>query len=506
MKPMADQPQPRPSFSLSRRLGIGIEVFIACLSVLAVVVMLNYLAVRHYARVDLTANQRWELTPRTLKVLESLPGEVKVVVYYSQNERLYSEIINLLREYAARNSRLKLELVDPERNPVEANLVRNRYNLAIGNQRNLILFDCHGKFKVVAQSDLADYDLEPVSDSTGKEFRRRNKNFKGESLFTSALIHVINPRPLKAYFVQGHGEHDPASTDELNGYSKMAQLLRENGLETATLSLFGTAEVPADCNLLIIAGPRNPYIEEELAKLDRYLNSGGRLMVLFNYRSFGRRLGLESLLSSWGVIVGERFALDPASSLPSSRHQDLRLPITQSHAITRPLLLETAHLLLPRSIAAIKDTGRAMETLKVDELLHTSPEGVLVKDIRDGSPVINPASDPRGRFPIMAAIEKGAVPGVKAERGSTRILVSGDSMFLSNQLIESSANRDLGGHSVNWLVDQTYLLSGINPRPVKEYRFNLTRSQMMSLNALLLVALPGGILVIGALVWLRRRR
>lgn len=506
---MSRAPETSPSFSLSRRLGAGAEVLIACFSVLALVIMLNYLAVRHYGRKDFSAAQRWTLSPRTLKVLETLPTEVKVLVYYHQDDRLYAEVTDLLREYAARSPRVRLELVDPDRQPVEANLARTRYNLAALNQRNLILFDCNGKIKAVYQQDLGDYDLEPTAESaeTGQTvFRRRAKNFKGEQLFTSALIHVISPRVLKAYFVQGHGEHDPASTDDIMGYSQFAHLLRENGLETASFTLFGTAEVPADCHLLIVAGPRTPFTQEELDKIDRYLNQGGRLMVLLNYRSFGRILNLESLLAAWGVMVGERFALDPASATPTSQFQDLVVPITEPHAVTRPLLLGSAHLLLPRVVAAIKSGGRAAETLKVDEILHTSAEGILVKDVENGRPVINPATDPRGRFSLMVAVEKGAVPGVRAERGSTRLIVCGDSMFLSNQLIESRNNRDLGGHCLNWLVDQTYLLAGIEPRPLQEYRLDLTRRQLLTLNAILLGALPGGVLVLGALVWLRRRK
>lgn len=494
---------------MSRRLGAGAEVLIACLSVLALVIMINYLAARHYWRKDCSANQRWTLSQRTLKVLDSLPSDVKILVYYHRDDRLYEEVTDLLREYAARSPRLRLELVDPDRQPVEANLARSQYNLAALNQRNLILFDCNGKIKTVYQQDLGDYDLEAtdeLSESGKTVFRRRTKNFKGEQLFTSALIHVISPRSLKAFFVQGHGEHDPTSTDEIMGYSQFAHLLRENGLEPASLSLFGTAEVPADCNLLIIAGPRTPFTREELEKIDRYLNQGGRLIVLWNYRSFGRTLNLESLMAVWGVMVGERFALDPAQATPTSQFQDLVVPITEPHAVTRPLLMGAAHLLLPRTVAAIKSSGRAAETLKVDEILHTSAEGLLVKDVQNGRPVINPATDPRGRFPLMVAVEKGAVPGVRAERGSTRLIVAGDSMFLSNQLIESRNNRDLGSHCINWLVDQTFLLSGIEPRPLQEYRLDLTRRQLYTLNFLLLGAMPGGVLLLGALVWLRRRK
>jgi hypothetical protein len=79
-------------------------------------------------------------------------------------------------------------------------------------------------------------------------------------------------------------------------------------------------------------------------------------------------------------------------------------------------------------------------------------------------------------------------------------------MCFSNELIDSAANRDFVNHAVNWLVDQPYLLSGVSPRAVKEYRLNLTNTQMTSLYLVMLAGMPGGVLLLGTLVWFRRRK
>jgi ABC-type uncharacterized transport system involved in gliding motility auxiliary subunit len=97
------------------------------------------------------------------------------------------------------------------------------------------------------------------------------------------------------------------------------------------------------------------------------------------------------------------------------------------------------------------------------------------------------------------------VPGVSAERGALRIVVIGDSFFLLNDAIEAAANRDFATHTANWLVDQAVLLSGLAPRPIKEYRVTLTRSQMVTLRWTLLAGLPGSALLLGLVVWWRRR-
>ena len=58
----------------------------------------------------------------------------------------------------------------------------------------------------------------------------------------------------------------------------------------------------------------------------------------------------------------------------------------------------------------------------------------------------------------------------------------------------------------NWLLERNILLQGLGPRPVTEYRLLVTRTQMRTLQWILLGALPGGILLFGGLVWLVRRR
>jgi hypothetical protein len=85
-------------------------------------------------------------------------------------------------------------------------------------------------------------------------------------------------------------------------------------------------------------------------------------------------------------------------------------------------------------------------------------------------------------------------------------VVVGDSLFVDNQLISNAMNSDFVGYAVNWLLDRPTLLKGIGPRPVVEFRLVMTRQQQQQVRWLLLGALPGGVLMLGGLVWLRRRK
>ena len=79
---------------------------------------------------------------------------------------------------------------------------------------------------------------------------------------------------------------------------------------------------------------------------------------------------------------------------------------------------------------------------------------------------------PPHAYPLMAAVEQNQVKGLATTHGGCRMVVVGDSLFLSNRVIDGGANRDFVGYAVNWLLDRPTLLKGIGPRQVVEFRLN----------------------------------
>ena len=84
-------------------------------------------------------------------------------------------------------------------------------------------------------------------------------------------------------------------------------------------------------------------------------------------------------------------------------------------------------------------------------------------------------------------------------------MVFGDADFASNDLIETSANRDLFINSVNWLMGDVEAIS-IRPRLSRASRFQLSAEQFLTIRSLSLFVLPEAIAIIGVFVWWSRRR
>jgi hypothetical protein len=251
--------------------------------------------------------------------------------------------------------------------------------------------------------------------------------------------------------------------------------------------------VPVDCNLLVIAGPRTAFSNLELEKIDRYLSQSGRLLVLLNYSSIQEPTGMEDILKQWGVNVGFDVVQDPKNTTSG---QDVIVYNFSQHPVVNPLTRLALQLILPRPVSRVDWQNPPADAPKVEELAFSGPDSVLVGE-RGEMP---------HSYPLMVAVEQNPVKGVANPRGMMRMIVVGDSLFLGNHQIESVANRDFVGYAVNWLLDRPTLLEGIGPRPVTEFRLIMTRAQQRNACWLLLGALPGSILMLGGLAWLRRRK
>jgi ABC-type uncharacterized transport system involved in gliding motility auxiliary subunit len=489
---------PKPSFSAWRKWSIGLNVVLIILVVFSVVVMVNYLSRDYFTRFHLSTTSKHELSPRTLTLLHSLTNKVKVTIYYDQNEPFYSTVVSLLNEYRFANPRISIENVDYLRDAGAAQRIKMEYNLSFPSATNLVIFDCEGRKKVLDGNALTRYIMEPVPNEKEREFRRKPTEFEGEEMFTKALFGVTTPTLLNAYFLQGHREHSP-DADSDHGFAKFLTITKQNTIVPKPLSLLGTNAVPMDCNLLVIAGPRDALGDVELEKIDQYLSQGGRLLALFNAGSIsketgGEITGLDKVLAKWGIEIGNSIIYDPDRYSAQNSGQDIVVrDFNPKHPLVNPLLDSSLCMIQPRAVGKLKSLPQTADAPKVEELAFTGPNA------QAGT------SAPQ-RYSLIAAVEKGAIKGVITERGTTRIVVAGDSVFLTNTGLRNAANRDFAEYALNWLLERTQLLGGLGPRSIVEYRVVMSESQLQRVELILLGGIPSAVLLLGGLVWLRRRR
>ena len=492
---MADELQPPPSFTSYRRWRVGFDLTLRTLLVLAVVVMLNYLGSQFFTRFYLSSQTRIQLSSRTINVLQAITNQVTVTLYYDRTEEFYPTILALLHEYQNVNGNIVVRTVDYVRDPGEAEKTKQQYKLS--SDKDMVIFDQDGRLGFVDGDALTQYVLNSVKQSSGEkelEFLKKPVTFSGEMIFTSRLLALANPQPLKAYFLQGHGEPSLKDADKQRGYLTFGLVLAQNNLTVANLKLLGDQDVPADCNLLIIAAPTQPLAESELQKIDQYLAQGGRLLALFDYLSIDHPTGLEPILQKWGVNVMADYVKDLDNS--PNKGLDIQVLDFSKHPIVAPLAQRSLHMVLPRPVAKVAWPTPPANPPDVRELAFSGATSTLGID----------KSEPPRSYPLLVAVEQKALAGVATPRGITRMVVAGDSIFLGNYYIEDVGDRDFLDSAINWLLDRNALVMGIAPQKVTEYRLLMTEARQRQSRWLLLGALPGGVLLLGGLVWLVRRK
>ncbi len=489
----------KPSFSSGQRWGVFFSVIFSIILMAAIMVMLNYLSSRYYKRVSWSSSSQNRLSLRTIALLKTITNKVSITVYYDKEDVIYPMVDELLEEYHLANPLIQLDKVDYLADATRAQKVKAAYKLSSNEDKNLVIFDCEGRHRIVSGATLAESKIEQAGSHGGtNEFIRHIQGFTGEQKFSGALLSVINPKPSHAYFVTGHGEHQLESENsDRDGYKKFGQVLEGHNVIPQTINLIGTNAIPRDCSLLVIPGPRRAIPAVELAKIREYLAQGGRLLVLFNYYTVKNTIttGLESLLEDWNVRVGDNVIADP----PNTSLADGAMIVSRvhpNHPLVSPMYNGSGLAMYnPRSIEALQPSTQVPGAPEAKALVSTSEFATIGEN----------ATPAKGRVPIIVAVEKGRVQGVISERGTTAIVVVGDSLFLDNENIGKADNSDFAGFTIDWLLDQAQLLQGVGPHAVKEYMLTMTSWQLSQVRWVFLAAMPGAVLLLGFFVWLRRR-
>jgi len=499
---MTSETKSKPSFTPRRKWSVGFDLCVRTLVVIVVLVLLNHLTGVFFHRQNLSQSIKVELSERTRNVIAAVTNEVKIFIYYDRDEEFYPTVASLLREYQVLNPKLHVETVDYLRDAGRALEIKREFDLpetTKDEEKNYVIFKSGKEARFVPGNFLTDTVI-GRNQKTG-ELERRATAFKGETAFTAMLLWVSNPKPLKAYVLQGHGEHSINGSDEVTGYLNFKSLLQQNAIQVEPISLLGTNAIPTDCSLFVVPGPRNPIPEIELKKIEQYLDEGGRLFALFNSYATEADSGLETLLSAkWGVVVTDSVVIDPANAINSVKiapGRDITIATYYEHPVVKGLVNYQLNLLAPRFLGAKRGQENSGDNLIVRSLFASQPTARLV----------NNSAVPAQSFVLAVAVEKKPVPGVITTRGNTRMVIVGDSFFLANEQVKTfPANRDFAYYAINWLLDRPQFTEGIGPKPFTEFRVVLTEQQMANLRWLLLGAIPGGILLFGSLVWWRRRK
>lgn len=476
---------------------------VAVLLAIALTVMINWLGARRWVRSDLTSTKIYTLSEKTENILSELSDDIDVVVFMTPATSMYDQVHELLERYKAASDRISVEYIDPDREPLKTTQLAEEFGVEVADTVVFVLGD---RTKYVTSDQMAEMDYSGMQYGQGPTMRA----FKGEEQFTSAILSLVAPSVPKIYFVTGHGE---AALEGGGGgpadrsLTVLGDTLKRENMEAADVSLL-SGVVPADADVIAIVGPTRALTEPEIEALDDFLDRGGRMLVaidpLIEPAGTMRSTRLEDLLAARGVTVNDDLVVDPSRRLPFYDLSAVYLEDFPSHAVTSGLEGFAVLFTVARSLSA--------DGPKATVLVQTSDEGWGETDLEmllRGDPVDIDDGDTPGPAAVAVAVE-GDGPDAEeegdepSETSNFRIVVFGDSDFMTDLDIANAGNAVLAGNAFNWLAARDNLV-GIPPREVEQVSLFLTQKQMRNLLLLVLLIMPGAAIVAGILMWRRRR-
>jgi len=450
----------------------------------AVLAAINVLTNRYDKSYDATANKQFSLSEQTIKVVKGLKQDVQFTYFGPQNE--FPGARDTLDRYSGLSPKLRVTYIDPERKPQLAKAAGFR-------------------------SD------SPVLVDSG--VRREGAKSLSEEEITGALIRSLKSGERNVCVLSAAGEHSIDETDG-SGYSYFKQLLEHDNYRVRTETLRGArpdaskalaigqvgaapvVEVPKDCTVLVVAGPKNDYPAPIVTAIKTYVESGGRaLFLLDTVVRLGRSEpptendALLKLLSDWGVNVNNDLVLD-LSGVGQVFNLGPEVPFIlryESHPITQPLARVPTAFPLARSLE-IKSTDKT----NVSKLVATTEDSVGTISVpADGH--IDPRKGKKGPFTLAAAGTFNSTP-------QGRFVVVGTSLAGQNSIVGSRPldNRDLMVNINNWLSSDEDLIS-IRPKSPEERPLNLTTRKLNAAFWLSIVVFPLGVVGFGMATWWKRR-
>ena len=452
----------------------------------AILVFVILIVQNHPWRVDLTESKDFTLTDQTRKILKSIKIPVTIKAFYQEATRDKIKAQDLLDTYKYYCPKLKIEFIDPDRHP-----------------------------EIAKQYDVKSYGT-VVVETAGK---KQTITVLNEENLTNALMKLIQNKKKVIYFVTGHGE--PSINDfDKNGYSMVRRELEKENYKVKTLDLLHTASIPKDASVVVINGPRKALLKPEIDTLRKYVDSGGKLVVMLDPFHDG---GLKKFLKDYGIGIRNDIVIDKLSRVFGGSYLMPVITKYSTHKITQNFNVAT---FFPESRSLTK-VEKTRPEIKVMLIALTSSGAWAETDIKTlkekNTASFDPNQDQRGPVCLVMMSEISPPNKEKEQKGKNgktekkstgnddaskkkgELVAFGDSDFANNTYFGLSGNGDFFLNVINYLAQEENLIT--IQRPTKKGQpLVLTSLQSRLVFLIPIVLVPLLVIFCGLVVFRVRRK
>lgn len=466
-----------------RTVRYGVSALVYSVLFFIILASLNWLAYRHNQRVDLTEEGVYSLSPQSAQLIQGLKAPLKLAFFELQQDADgggTEAVRDLFALYKDKNpTKVTTEFINPRTKP-----------------------------QLLEQYGMRGDNLVYIQYGEGETKAITRLNQVTEDAITSAVAKLTKGAAKKIYFLQGHGEPGLNDTSE-RGLKAFADFIKDEHLQMDSIVLSQRQTVPEDAAAVVLIAPQTPLLPGERDALIKYVDSGGRLLLMTNPREGA---DVRAIAQHYGISIKDDVVIDLVQRLlmgPTLATEFMSNSFG-NHDITKGLTKQDI-MVFNMSSSVVGGTSNADVTYS--ELVTTSEagwgesnlEGIFESDEptaqKDGADVSGPVA-------LGVAFERKISAGTadvdsSSNERRSRVVVFGDSDWVTNKYVQYSSHRDLMLNSLNWLAGEE---SGISIRP-KKMRSSLEPISGEAFKNLLFSGfiIPELLLIVGLLIWWRRK-
>ena len=459
---------------------------------IAVVIAANVALYRHDVHFDVSREGRNTPPQQLTEVIDHLHAPLSLTYFYNAGDPNAVAVRDLI-EIAARNHPLlAFRAIDIDKEPgLARDIGVHSYNTAVLRA---------GDRKVLVENAT---DATRLGYAALRVLRERPETIcfitgHGETFRpTPAHFHYSHVETLKGHETPGAGDVLVADPEQLD---RLQLALNEIGFDMRGIVTAATDSIPPDCAVVAEIGPRTAFALGEADLLIKYLQGGGRLLLLID-PLFQVDSDFENrLLGAVGISTSPAIVIDPLNHFRTDADK-VAVPYYPPHPITKRLALTVFPQVRPIQLIqppAMVNTSVLAASSQDSYLRPPSAAGGIT--VAAGGPTVSNVD--RGAQALAVALEgvwPGAPPGKRF-----RLVVAGTSKFATNEYFPYVSNGELSVAMVRWLADDD-ATPNLTPQTYKLPEIVLTSRQMRDTFIALEVLLPLTTIFCGVLVWWRRR-
>lgn len=496
----------------SWKTGAFSTTFIAVTVALAVIV--NFVVGKlptTITNIDVTSQKLYSITDASYKVLDSLTDDVTIYVI-AKESTADATLAETLKRYEDGSKHVKVEYKDPSVSP---NFYTTYTDTAPSANSLIVVSD--KRSRVVDYSDVYEKTVDYNT------YSQTITGYDGEGIITSAISYVTSDNMPKVYVIEGHNE--TAFADDFSTAFEKANISTEN------INLIQYDAIPEDASGIIINAPTSDFSKDDANKVKDYLKAGGKALISLCYTK-EKMDNFNSILSDYQVSVADGVVVEgnknsyyqvPFYILPEIASSELTSGCTSTY------------IFAPYAVGMTYPQELSDDTLTITKLLTTSDESFAKANVENAESYDKEKGDTDGPFALGLYIKQTAKSsdssGTSDEEAKddpktsdkesendkeTNDKKESDTeimLFSSSTMFTQQANQMVSGNNLTMFSNCINKFKGTEESniviPVKAYDFSkltIASSTGMAVALFGIIIIPLGLLILGIVIWIRRRK